>query len=150
MAQDLKSLIILFKAHQSLERNVKLSLEDSRLSVNEFTALEALHVKKKLTTQALIDAVLIPNSSMSHVIKTLEQKGYLTRTRDQADRRTQYLSLTEEGEAVFSSVYKKHFRHMRELFDILNEQEEEDLQIILKKLGKNARRRLNDHDSHYK
>lgn len=142
MSKDLKSLIILFKAHQNVVLNVKLSLIDSQLSVNEFAAMEALHVKKKLTTQALIDTVLIPNSSMSHVIKTLEEKGYISREKDANDRRVQYLALTENGEKIFGKVYEKHFEHMREVFGVLTPDEEKTLQSLLKKLGMNAEVKL--------
>ncbi|MDI9490707.1 MAG: MarR family transcriptional regulator [Clostridiaceae bacterium] len=138
MNKDLKSLIIMLKAYQGVTNHIKLSLQDSKLSLNEFAALEALYVKKSLTTQELIDTVLIPNSSMSHVIKTLANKDYLYRKKDQADRRIQYLALTEKGKKLFSKVYDKHYKHMRKLFDILTPEEEKNMQNALRKLGKHA------------
>lgn len=138
MNKDLKSLIIMLKAYQGVTNHIKLSLHDSKLSLNEFAAMEALYVKKSLTTQELIDTVLIPNSSMSHVIKTLAKKDYLYRKKGQADRRIQYLALTEKGKKLFSKVYDKHYKHMRELFDVLMPEEEKQMQNALRKLGKHA------------
>lgn len=140
MARDLKSLIIIFKVYGHLVKHVKLSLEDTELSVNEFSAMEALYTKGTLTTQGLIDLVLIPNSSMTYVLDTLAKKGYLIREKDLKDRRVHQLSLTEQGRAVFKEIYDKHFLHMRDVFDVLTEEEELEVQDLLKKLGKYAER----------
>ena len=144
MNNDLKSLIILFKAHESVLRNIKISLKDTGLNVNEFTAMEALYVKKKLTTQALIDVVLIPNSSMSYILKTLDEKKCLRRQKDKDDQRIQYISLTAQGRRKFEEVYEKHFEHMRSVFNVLDETEEKQLQFLLKKLGKEAMERYEE------
>lgn len=142
MEKDLKSLIIIFKTHGHLVKHVKKSLEQTELSVNEFSAMEALYNKGSLTTQALIDLILIPNSSMTYVLDTLSKKGYLIRVKDQSDRRIQRLSLTPEGRDVFASIYSQHFSHMREVFDALSSEEEAIVQDLLKKLGKHAERTL--------
>lgn len=144
MSKDLKSLIVLFKAHQSVLRNVRISLEESCLSVNEFAALEALHTKGTLTTQNLIKYVLIPNSSMTHVLDTLEKKSLIIREKDEEDRRIQYIRLTTQGYEIFESVYSKHFEHMRTLFDVLTDEEETRIHTILKKLGLAAEEKLNE------
>ncbi len=142
MEKDLKSLIIIFKVHGHLVKHVKQSLEETELSVNEFSAMEALYTKGSLSTQALIDLVLIPNSSMTYVLDTLAKKDYLSRCKDPDDRRIQRLSLTPKGKEVFESIYKRHFDHMREVFDVLTPEEEAAMQTILKKLGKHAERTL--------
>lgn len=140
---DLKALIVLFKAYHSVEKHIKKSLETTQLSVNEFAAMEALYSKEKLTTQALIDFVLIPNSSMSYVLDVLSKKGYILREKDQQDRRIQYLSLSPLGRNVFEEVYPIHFQHMRSLFDQLSETEEQSLKQILKKIGIHAEESIN-------
>lgn len=137
---DLKSLIVILKAYGHLVKHVKLSLESTELGMNEFSAMEALYTKGSLTTQALIDLVLIPNSSMTYVLDLLSKKDYIVREKDSRDRRIQLLSLTEQGRRRFSEIYQQHFEHMREIFDILAPEEEARLQDMLKKLGKHAER----------
>lgn len=136
--KDLKSLIILFKAHTSVTNIVKKSLEETGLSVNEFAAMEALYHKGALSTQSLIDHVLIPNSSMTYVLDVLKKKEYIERTKDQKDKRIQRIRLTEAGNSIFEKVYKIHFESMRKVFDVLSEDEENMLQESLKKIGKFA------------
>ena len=136
--KDLKSLIILFKAHTSVTNIVKKSLEETGLSVNEFAAMEALYHKGALSTQSLIDHVLIPNSSMTYVLDVLKKKEYIERTKDQKDKRIQRIRLTGAGNSIFEKVYKIHFESMRKVFDVLSEDEENMLQESLKKIGKFA------------
>ncbi len=142
MAGELKTLVVLFKTHAGILRHVKRSLEETSLSVNEFTAMEALHNKGSLSAQGLIDLVLIPNSSMTYVLDTLSKKGLVTREKDPRDRRVQCISLTDQGEEVIREIYAIHYAHMREIFDVLSPEEEHALQELLKKLGKHAERKL--------
>lgn len=142
MEKDLKTFVILFKTHTNLIRHVKKSLEDTQLSVNEFTCMEALLNKGSLSAQALIDLVLIPNSSMTYVLDTLSKKELILREKDPADRRVQRISLTDKGEKVISEIYDIHHAHMREIFDVLSPDEEKRLQELLKTLGRHAERKL--------
>lgn len=134
----LKSLIILFKAHQSLVKNVKDSLKGTGLNINEFTAMEALYEKGELTTQELIDLVLIPNSSMTYVLEIMSKKRYIDKRKKESDKRIQMISLTKSGREFFEKIYEEHFNHMRTIFDVLTHDEEKTLQTLLKKVGKKA------------
>ena len=138
MEKDLKSLVIIFKAQTSLALSVKKSLENTGLNMNEFVAMEALYIKNKLTTQQLVDSVLIPNSSMTYVLDILRDKGYITRERCTTDRRIQYVELSLEGKAVFEKVYLKHSEYIRDILDVMDPEEEKIMQEALKKVGKKA------------
>ena len=142
MKKDLKSLIIIFKAYHNIERNIKKSLIDTDINVNEFAAMEALYEKNKLSTQELIDTVLIPNSSMTYVLEILYKKGYIERNKKESDRRIQVINLSKKGIMTFENIYKKHFDYMRNIFNVLDNEEEVQLQLLLKKLGKKAEENL--------
>lgn len=138
MVKKLNSLIVLFKAHQSLAKNVKSSLIGTELTVNEFTVMEALYTKKELSTQELIDKILIPNSSMTYVLDILEKRELINRLKDPKDKRRQLISLTDEGESLFKEVYEQHYQHMQSIFSVLSDQENQELQRLLKIVGKKA------------
>lgn len=142
MKKDLKSLIILFKAHQSLEHSVKVSLLNTGINVNEFTAMEALYVKGPLTIQALINTVLIPNSSMTYVLDNLSKKKYIQKTEKPEDRRIHIVSLTVKGKVLFEEIYERHYEYIRSIFDVLSVEEETLLQELLKRVGKKAKEGL--------
>ena len=141
--KDLKSLIILFKAYHNVEKNVKRSLLNTEINVNEFAAMEALYEKGELSTQELIDTVLIPNSSMTYVLEILAKKEYIERKKKESDRRVQVIKLSPQGKLVFENIYEEHFKYMRTIFDVLNHEEEDQLNELLKKLGKHAKECLN-------
>lgn len=138
MEKNLKSLIVLLKSHQSLLKVVKESLKDTDINMNEFTAMEALYEKGQLTTQELVNTVLIPNSSMTYVLDILEKKNYIEKNKNDEDKRIQMIDLSSKGTAFFEKTYQKHFNHMRKVFDTLTMDEERTLQELLKKVGKRA------------
>ncbi|AMC94370.1 hypothetical protein AOC36_10420 [Erysipelothrix larvae] len=138
MNTDLKALIVLFKAHQSVLNKVKQTLENSSLNLNEFMVLEALNTKGSLTTHELGSTCLIPNSSLTYVLDILAQKNLIHRRKKETDRRIQTLELTPQGSHQFNVIYKEHYDQMRTLFDILEVHEEQALIDSLKKLGKKA------------
>lgn len=144
MEQNLKTLIILLKTSEMLRLNAKKSLELSQLTLNEFAALEALYTKRELTTQALINTVLIPNSSMTYVLDCLKKRNYIQGVRNTNDKRIQYLSLTPYGHEQFKNVYDMHYKHMQSIFDVLTEDEEYLLQELLKRVGHTAEEVLYD------
>ncbi|VEU82307.1 MarR family winged helix-turn-helix transcriptional regulator [Acholeplasma hippikon] len=136
MEQDsLKTMRILFRAHQAVETYAKKDILSYGLTLNEFTALEVLYHKGKLPVQSVCDAVLIPNSSMTYVLDKLEVKKLITRTQDKLDKRTYYVELSENGLNFSNEIFPKHYEHMRKVFDILSTNEQESLNQLLKKIG---------------
>lgn len=146
MQLKIKPVIVLFKAAQSLINNVKVSLKDSVLTVNEFVVMEALYTKGELVTQEVADKILIPNSSLTYVLDVLEKKKYIVRKRDSKDRRRQILSLSKQGEEIFSEVYKDHYEYMNDIFDVLTQEEQDQLVTLLKKVGLRAEEKLDVKD----
>lgn len=141
--EKLKTLIVLFKAHTSIGNNVKYSLSETVLTLNEFSALEAIYTKGPLQTQVLAESLLIPNSSLTYVIDMLEKNKYVKRLKDPKDKRRQLVELTKTGEEVFKEIYLQHYNHMKTIFDVLTDEEEVQLQELLKKLGKKAEEVVN-------
>ncbi len=138
----LKTLIILFKTEQNLNKHIKKSLVGSSLTVNEFAVLEALSNKGNLSVNEVLKYVLIPNSSMTYVLNNLAKKGYIIEVANSDDQRIKRLKLTNLGQELFEKAYEKHYLYIREQFDVLTSQEEMELQTLLKKLGQSLERNL--------
>jgi MarR family 2-MHQ and catechol resistance regulon transcriptional repressor len=134
--KDLKTITVLFRAYNSLEKIVKEDVFQYGLNVSEFGVLEALYHKKKLSVKGIIDKVLVPNSSMSYVIENLVNKGYVLKSQSETDRRSYYLELSDKGNELMSKVFPLHKKKMRSILDTLDEDEEGVLQKALVKLGK--------------
>lgn len=65
-------------------------------------SIEHLNKKKKegVTVSDLAEKARTKPSAVSRTLKTLEERGLIARTINQADRRNTYVTLTEEGSAT--------------------------------------------------
>jgi MarR family 2-MHQ and catechol resistance regulon transcriptional repressor len=136
MTNDLKTITILFRATHRIESLIKTDVSRYGLNPTEFGALEALYHKGPLSVQAIIDKVLIANSSMTYVLSSLEKKQWIQKEQDSTDRRIHTISLTEEGKHFMDEIYPKHVASLRKVLDQLAPTEEQMLQALLKIVGK--------------
>lgn len=80
----------------------------------------------------LVEKLDIRPSSLSELLKKLEEKNLITRTQDQQDKRNVIVSLTEEGEKRAEENSKDDFSTA--LFSALDEGEQQKLNELLEKL----------------
>ncbi len=135
MSDNLKTIPILFKAKHALESAIRENIKAQGLNPTEFGTLEILYSKGKQCVGTIQKKVLIEASSLSYVLKTLSQKGLITKTKDEKDTRRYMVDLTKEGKAQFAKIYENHQLAMRKILDTLTDEEEKTLQHLLKKLG---------------
>lgn len=134
--KNLKTLTILFRATNAMEIFIKQSVQPFGLNPSEFGTLEVLYHKGDLSVQAICDKVLIANSSMSYVIEHLVRRNLIKKIKHPDDRRVHLVSLTSSGKELMDQLYPVHAYKMRSVLDVLSLNEEELLQSLLKKLGK--------------
>lgn len=70
----------------------------------QWSALVAIHYGRGRTSAALAREMAHDKGAMTRLIDTIEQKGWIERSRDTADRRIINLALTPEGQAVALST----------------------------------------------
>lgn len=134
--RDLKTITILFRTISRIQEAVKENVSMFSINPTEFAVLEVLFHKGNMTAQQVKDKVLIASSSLSYVIEQLQIKKYIEKKQCETDKRVFYLSLSEYGKSFMEDMYPKHQKHMRNMLDVLTEAEEEQLQEMLKKIGK--------------
>ncbi len=132
---DLKTMTILFRTFQAVESIARKDIATYGINMTEFAALEALYHKGRLPVQGICSKVLIANSSMTYVLDKLEKRQLLKRTRDQHDKRTYYVELTNQGRVFLEDIFPKHHAVMKKVFDVLSEDETESINELLKKVG---------------
>ncbi len=66
----------------------------------QWSALIGIHVGRAPTCAALARDMAHDKGAMTRMIDALEAKGWVVRTRDEADRRVVNLALTDAGEAL--------------------------------------------------
>lgn len=139
MINDLKTITILFRATNEIEKIIADDVSQYGLNPSEFGALEVLYHKGPLPVQSICEKVLIASSSMSYVIENLIRKEFINKTKNIQDKRYHIVELTEKGRNLMDVIYPKHVEKLRKVIDILNQDEELSLQSNLKKLGKQSK-----------
>ncbi len=81
-----------------------------RLTTDQLYILRYISKKLKATSTELADEFCVQKSAITAIITRLVEKGLIGRTPDPADRRIIYLTLTEEGTAVFKKMQEKVFK----------------------------------------
>ncbi|MDY0010196.1 MAG: MarR family winged helix-turn-helix transcriptional regulator [Candidatus Izemoplasmatales bacterium] len=138
---ELKTITVLFRAYNSLEKAVRDDIAKYGLNTSEFGVLEALYHKEKLSVKGVIDKVLTPNSSMSYVIENLVNKGYIIKNQSEKDKRSFVLELTQMGRKMMDVIFPLHKQNIRDILNVLDKEEEIALQKALVKIGKSSLRK---------
>lgn len=138
--KELKSMIVMFKAYQSLIEVIKEDIKETDFDFNEFTVLEVIYHKKRITVTDIKEKVLVASSSLTYILDKLEKKALITRTKSEIDKRIIYVELTDNGTKISDKVFPKHYDVLKEVFNVLSDSEKNTLTSLLKKVGYNAKK----------
>jgi len=97
------------------------------ISLSEMFALLALAAGAPMSQQALADRLDLEKSTVSRLIKDLEQQGWVKRERDLHDSRMFQLFLSDEGQAAATHLAKSLTERHERLLTALKPDEQEAL-----------------------
>ncbi|GLV98785.1 MarR family transcriptional regulator [Streptomyces lavendulae subsp. lavendulae] len=101
-----------------IDKQLKAFMAGHGLEVGEFDVLASLRRSGPpyaLTAGALVPAAMVTSGAITNRIDRLEAKGLVERVRDDVDRRSVRIRLTEPGRALCESVMEGHLKHYAEL-----------------------------------
>ena len=116
----------------------KASVHDIRtfgLTQPQFGALECLGHLGAMTIGDLSRKMLVSGGNMACVVDNLEKEGLVQREHAAHDRRSIIVDLTVKGRTLFEEIFPKHAAFITEVAEVLDEKEQEQLAVLLKKLG---------------
>ena len=116
-----------FRAHE-------LNTDQFKLNTAHFDILAQVGAARGMTQQELADALLVTKGNISQLLSKLEQAGMITRR--QAGR-TNCLSLTDQGQALFEVVVPQQEALIADLLAPLSDDEQRELLRLLRKLDQN-------------
>lgn len=88
----------LAKAHQFFNHFYKKPLKKYHLTYVQYIVLISLWNRDKVTVNQLSQQVGLNNGTLTPLLKRLQHKGWVTRTRDPKDERRVIISLTKYGQ----------------------------------------------------
>lgn len=118
------------RRYQTAER----SFSALGLNHTEARLLTLLHQEGGASTQeALSNMIFVDRSNVGRALKSLEQKGYIERRKDDGDKRTNLVQITAKGCEAFTEVSKLKKKMAQSFFgDLTNE----EAGAIVETLGK--------------
>lgn len=79
-------------------------LKDYDLTYTGYIVLMAIENDEKLNIKKLGERVFLDSGTLTPLLKKLEKKDYVVRTREEKDERNLQISLTEQGKAIKSPL----------------------------------------------
>jgi MarR family transcriptional regulator, transcriptional regulator for hemolysin len=91
----------LAQASRTVERAFDAALAEAGGSLPVWLVLLNLKVRRPANQRELAEAVGITGATLTHHLNAMHAQGLVARTRDDANRRVQVVTLTEAGESAF-------------------------------------------------
>ena len=126
---ELSTLIVFTRAEHTIHKKEFKTIKESGLTIAQFGVLEALYNKGDLRICEIIEKILTTSGN----IKNLEKDGLVKKNSDPEDKRSCIISLTDEGRKVIENILPNHINNIRNIFEVLTDEEKITLKNILKK-----------------
>lgn len=136
----------LYELFQQVNRQIRREIfrnesEDQKnsLSPGQERLLRVLNRHSGKSQKELAEMIRVRPSSLSEVLKKLEEKSLLIKKQDENDRRFNAYFLTTEGKELAEQLIVQRKNKGAEFFDVLTLEEQENLGQILEKLSQNKK-----------
>ncbi|MFP5392989.1 MAG: MarR family winged helix-turn-helix transcriptional regulator [Gammaproteobacteria bacterium] len=130
----LKSVRLLAECLQGFERVSGEAVRQCGLTHPQFDIIATLGNTPGMSYKELGERTLITKGTLTGVIERLEQKGLVVRTRSEDDKRSYFVQLTQQGEAVFNEAFPRVVEQGRKLFAPYTDADFDAMDATLRKL----------------
>jgi DNA-binding MarR family transcriptional regulator len=121
----------LARVFQKIDTRSERSFRSHGLNTAQFDVLAKVGAASGMTQQELADALLVTKGNISQLLGKMEQEGLIARRQE---GRTNCLSLTERGQALYRLVVPRQEALIAELLAPLSADEQHELLRLLRKL----------------
>jgi MarR family 2-MHQ and catechol resistance regulon transcriptional repressor len=130
--------LVLIKAFHAISKHAFVGIQREGLGDSDFRVLEVLLHKGPLPVNTIGPKVNLTPGSISVAVDRLYAKGLVSRVESAEDRRIRIVALTPAGKKVIIPVFQKHVTDMKKVFAALSPDELQQLESILKTVGRHA------------
>ena len=86
-----------YACSKEIVKRYKPYLDPIDLTYTQYITMMVIWEEKEITVKALGDKLFLDSGTLTPVLKKLEQKGYVKRSRSKDDERNLIITLTEDG-----------------------------------------------------
>jgi MarR family 2-MHQ and catechol resistance regulon transcriptional repressor len=134
-----RALEALVRAQANLTRRLAADLERIGVSATGFTMLVLLtSAGGRLELRTMRRRLGASKATATEVLDTLENRGFVARSRLESDRRAVAVSLSQAGYNLVTHAFPAHAERVREAFGGLDETEKRQLADLCRKLDRAA------------
>lgn len=94
----------LYAASKEVIKKYRTYLDKLGLTYTQYITMMVLWEHKKVNVKDLGAELFLDSGTLTPLLKSLEQKGYIERERDKGDERILNVTITESGEALKDQV----------------------------------------------
>ena len=109
---ELSTLVVFTRAEHTIHKKEFQTIKESGLTIAQFGVLEVLYNKGDLRICEIIEKILTTSGNITVVIKNLEK---------------------DEGRKVIENILPSHINNIKNIFEVLTDEEKITLKNILKK-----------------
>jgi DNA-binding MarR family transcriptional regulator len=130
----------LFYAYNKM-LNVSCKIEGyNEITVASYQYLVAVFDAKQITITKLAQILGVKKASVTQMIHSLMSKGYVKKAKDDSDRRSSIIELTDKGYKLMESEESVYQSFMNQICESLDTQDLKQLEHLLTKLAKGVQR----------
>lgn len=126
--------IALLRARERVMWPIRGMLADAGVTEQQWRVLRVLDEEGAMDPTTIADRAVLLLPSLTRILQKLEDKGYITRERDDTDRRRQIIRCTDAGRGVIMANLDTSRRILTELRENLGEEKHEVLIELLNEL----------------
>lgn len=113
------------------------SLEEYNIGQGQVMFLLELYIQDGINQEELAEVLKIDKGTTARAIKKLEDNGFIRREKDEKDKRSNRVYLTEKGESIKENVFYILNQWDKKISEQLDKEEKELMIKLLKKICSN-------------
>ncbi|KIN70498.1 Transcriptional regulator, MarR family [Sulfitobacter noctilucae] len=99
--------IALIRARERVMAPIRDMLSETGITEQQWRVLRVLSEHADLDATALAERAALLQPSLTRILRTLTERGFITRVQDPSDKRKQVVTLTSEGRSMIASNEKQ-------------------------------------------
>lgn len=131
--------IALIRAREGIMSPIRDMLAETGITEQQWRVLRVLAEYGTLDTTTLAERACLLFPSLTRIVTTMREKGLITQTRDEVDRRRQMINITAQGQQIIDDRLPQAAAIVTGFKTRLGEENYEKLLDLLSLLDRNTR-----------
>lgn len=129
----------LIRAREGVMAPIRDMLSETGITEQQWRVLRVLSENGPLDATSLADRASLLFPSLTRIATKMREKGLITQTRDEVDRRRHFVAITDAGQKIIDDRAEQSARIVADLRETLGEKDYETLLDLLAKLDPGSR-----------